>query len=229
MASEYLKWKYRDVKPDEPPPPPTGWDKVKNWFSYNWYWLAAGAVILAILGGILWTALGIGKTRPDYILAYVGRGELPEQTREALIAAVQRLGIDVNGDGEIYVELHSYATAETSDGYDDYEMSQYNMGVNVRLSGDISAGESVFFLMDDPDAFQRGFQILANPDGTAPEEGDLGWEGRAIPVEDLPALGLEDGSGLYLGRRFYVRDNRKTDRDADDALWQAILKGAVTE
>ena len=114
MASEYLKWKYRDVKPDEPPPPPTGWDKVKNWFSYNWYWLAAGAVILAILGSILWTALGIGKTRPDYILAYVGRGELPEQTREALIAAVQRLGTDVNGDGEIYVELHSYATAETS-------------------------------------------------------------------------------------------------------------------
>ncbi len=32
MASEYLKWKYRDVKPDEPPPPMTRKQRLANWF-----------------------------------------------------------------------------------------------------------------------------------------------------------------------------------------------------
>ena len=35
MASEYLKWKYRDVKPDEPSPELTGKEKLANWFHYS--------------------------------------------------------------------------------------------------------------------------------------------------------------------------------------------------
>ena len=34
MAGEYFRWKYRDVKPDEPPPEPTGKEKLANWFHY---------------------------------------------------------------------------------------------------------------------------------------------------------------------------------------------------
>ncbi len=222
MASEYLKWKYRDVKPDEPPPPLKGKEKVKNWFRYHWGWLAAGAALLAILLSMVLNLLGVGRTRPDYIFAYVGHAELSPETQTALLTALEALGQDVNGDGKTVAELRSYVTADAAD----ENALAVNYAVSVRLTADIAAGESVFFLTDDPQALQTGYQILAFPDGTLPAEDDASWEGKALPVWTLPALGLSEDTGLYIGIRGFVTDKRVTDKAADDALWGAILKGA---
>ena len=46
MASEYLKWKYRDVKPDEPPPERSKKDKLANWLHYHKWWIVVWAVLL---------------------------------------------------------------------------------------------------------------------------------------------------------------------------------------
>ena len=34
MASEYIKYQLRDVKPQEAPAPLTRKEKIKNWFDY---------------------------------------------------------------------------------------------------------------------------------------------------------------------------------------------------
>ena len=101
MASEYLKWKYKDVTPDAPPPPLTGRKKVENWLRYHWLYLIAGAVVLCVLGSMLWNILGIGQVKPDYVVAYIGKNELSEEAALSLTDALATLGEDVNGDGAV--------------------------------------------------------------------------------------------------------------------------------
>lgn len=221
MASEYLKWKYRDVKPGEPQPSLTGWPKIKNWLYYNWKWIAViAAVLAAVVNLITWS---LDKMTPDYTLAYVGRNRLTEETEKALLSALQALGEDVNGDGEVMMELQSYVTVDNALGAD---TAEYNTAVSVRLLADLTAGESVFFVTDDPEGLQTTYQILASPDGTQPAEDDLGWEGKAHALADLPALHLGDVAGFYIGRRWFNEDMRQDSKD--DVLWAAIVAGAAS-
>ncbi len=243
MASEYLKWKYRDVKPDEPPPPLTGWPKFKNWLHYHLIYIIAAAVVAAVAGTMLWNVLGIGKTRPDYIFAYVGRNPLPEDTRAALSRELGALGEDVNGDGRVYVEVRSYVSGGTAD--PDTAMG-YAQAAAVTLTADISSGESVFFITDDPLALQVGYQILADAAGALPGDDDYSVEGRAYRWSDCPALaGLDlgdytlsaagtetTGSGgelmskMYIGRRGFARRGQEKYPEADAALWAKLTEGA---
>lgn len=228
MASEYLKWKYRDVKPEEPPPEQSRKERLANWFYYSKWWLAAGAVLLAILGSILWSALGVGKVRPDYIFAYIGRDPLPGDCVKALEQELAALGEDVNGDGRVTVALRVYATARSGDAE---TALYYNQAADVALAADISEAESYFFLAEDPDSVQRVYQIFARADGTAPEENDHGTEDKVFRWRGCPALaGLAVDQGpledLYIGRRCFYNEKQAEGQEANSALWDVITEGA---
>lgn len=229
MASEYLKWKYRDVKPDPPPAPLTGKEKLKNWFAYHKWHLLVGAVLLWVLGSILYHALGIGQIRPDYTFAYVGREALPEDCVSALETGLAALGEDVNGDGRTVVELRQYVTQRSGDAE---TALYYNYAADTVLLADIMAGDSYYFLMDDPQGVQRAYQILADADGGAPEDSDYSAEDRALRWNDCPALrslGLdpEITDGLYLGRRYFLAEKQPEALGAFDAFWHMLTKGAA--
>lgn len=245
MASEYLKWKYRDVKPDGPPRELTKKEKLANWFYYYKWWLVAGAVLLVCLGSIVWNALGIGRVKPDYIFAYVGGHALPEDCVEAFQRELAALGRDANGDGKTVVELRQYP----SGGGDDPESAlQYAYASGAKLMADLNEGESYFFLLEDPEGFQKGYQVLAGPDGALPPEGNDGVEGKVLLWTDCPALaGLELGSyeadtlsggtvtgdnqellsGLYLARRGFYYEKQAARHEADGELWAILTEGAV--
>ncbi|OUN39625.1 hypothetical protein B5G28_04705 [Faecalibacterium sp. An77] len=96
MASQYLNWKLRDVKPDPPPPDPTPPQKWRNWWHYHKGMVIAGMVVgLAVLD-IAHSALGLGQVRPDYQVAYVGENALPDATAAAIEEAFAALGSDAN-------------------------------------------------------------------------------------------------------------------------------------
>lgn len=228
MASEYLCWKYRDVQPDAAPRALSGREKLKNWLHYHKWWLLVGAVLVWILGGVLWDALGIGKTQPDYILAYVGREALPETLCGELSAALEQLGADGNGDGRVRVELRQYVTERSGD---PVSALGFQYAEDTRLLADITAGESYFFLTDDPERLQRNYQILADWDGSAPEEDDERAEGKVLRWEDCPVLAgleLEQArlSGLWLGRRCFYDGAHAEERARSEAFWLLLTKGA---
>ena len=52
MASEYLKWKYRDVKPDEPIRL-TRKEKALNWWHYHKWYVLLGSLIPGALTGLI--------------------------------------------------------------------------------------------------------------------------------------------------------------------------------
>lgn len=244
MASEYLKWKYRDVKPDEPIQY-TPQEKRRNWWHYHKWHVVLGVVLALAAGNILYHVLGIGQVRPDYQIAYVGADPLPDGTAAALEAALTQLGRDCNGDGRVVVRLNQYVSgANAQDGDSLY----YATAASTALVADMTDCDSYFFLLDDPDAFQQNYQILRRLDGSLPADSDRDYESCRLLWADCPVLtGLDLGtysenllgqevsgdsqellSGLYLARRGFWTDRTADHADDCDALWDVLTKGAIS-
>lgn len=237
MASEYLKKKYQDVKPDEKREL-TPSEKRKNWWHYYKWHVAAVIVLVSIIGSITWNALH--QVKPDYQFAYVGRYALPEGTASALQTALAALGEDLNGDGSVTVQLMQYTTPAETD-------AQAVMATSVRLMADLSECESYFFLLEDPEQFQESYHTLCKLDGTLPPEEDSSGEGTYLSWTDCPVLaGMDLGeytesllgetrsgssndvlSKLYIARRGFWTEKTSKYPDGCAALWAKITEGAV--
>lgn len=221
----------------------TKWEKIQNWLYYNKLWVAAVALVIWVAGSMLWNALGINRVKPDYRFAYVGSRELTADTVEVLENALASFGTDLNGDGCVRVSVAQYITADPTN----TDNMMYGYAADMTVLADITAGESVFFLLEDPVSFQLSFRILANPDGSIPAEDDFIEMDKVYLWENCPALAsLELGvyedkflditetgeiqdllRGLYLGRRYYFNPEQQKYPDGDNALWQAMTEGAV--
>jgi len=235
--SEYLNWKFRDVKPDGPAPALTARQKLANWWHYSKWFVAAGAVLLYIAGDLAASALGAGQVQPDYQIAYVGSTALPEQTVRAVEDAFAALGGDANGDGRAEAVLHQYLVGDVLD-----ENAGYAYANQVTLMGDLESCDSYFFLLENAETFQAGYAALADAGGGLAE----GAAAYSIPWAECPALtDLDLGgytqqvlgqtfsgsnqdllAGLQLARRGFWQDRTCENLDACSALWDTLTKGA---
>lgn len=237
MASkEYRAWIARDVKKEEKREL-TPKERRLNWWHYYKWWVLGGIVLLGILIQLTASALGIGKVRPDCQIAYVGSYPLPEETAQAVCAAFERLGEDLNGDGAVTVQLNQYAAGS----------AEALAAAEVRLMVDLSECESYFLLLEDPDEFQRKQQCLALPDGSCPDAYDLTGMDKVYRWDALPALSSQELgqyeapvpgqsltldnqellSGLYLGRRCFYPENKNQVYSPEGCarLWDKITEG----
>ena len=238
MASEYLKWKYRDVKPEKRPEL-TPEEKRKNWWHYH-KWHVGLAVVLAGIGiGLVARALGFGQVKPDYQVAYVGESALPDDTAAAIERAFASRGEDLNGDGRVTVRLNQYPA-----GGGDPGLAESGL---VTLMADLLDCESYFFLLEDPDWFQANYQALCRLDGSLPDQFGSA-DGTYLAWTDCPALaGTELGgysyqlmgetisgssdelvSGLYLARRGFWTEKTAPYPEGCGALWDSLTEGAVS-
>lgn len=188
MASEYLKWKYKDVRPDKPVEL-TKEQRRRNWWYYHKWHVILGAAAVCIAGSMIWHALT--QVHPDYQLAYVGTTPLTEEAAAAWEARLAELGTDCNGDGRVVVQLNQYLTLSGEE--------QYNYAANIKLMADLDACESYFFLLEDPEGFQVGYEVLRED-----------W----FPV----------GDGLYLARRTFWEDRTPEHMEDCDRLWGQLLE-----
>ena len=239
MASEYLKWKYRDVKPREKVEL-TPAEKRKNWWHYHKWHILIGVVLAGVGASLIWQALGIGNVKPDYQFAYVGTAALPEDTVSALEERLAAYGTDANGDGRVAVSIREYPLYSPD--------AQTAMAAQVQLMSDLTECESNFFLLEDPERFQRGYLSLCRLDGSLPEEGDDSAEGTYLEWSQCPALaGMELGeysydllgdtvigdsskllSGLSIARRGFWTEKDAPHPEECEALWMALTEGAVS-
>lgn len=216
-------------------------EKWRNWWYYHKWYVVCGVLLLGIIGNIAGNALGLWSKSPDFQIAYIGRAELPPETASALEQAFASIAEDFNGDGEIIVKVNQYVDGNQSQ---DVETAYYEYASEISLIGDISNCESYFFLMADPNNFQREFQLLASPDGSCPEATDYSVEDKVIPWPDCPVLsGLDLGSystvilgqtqtgsnqellsGLYLGRRCFFTDDLTDNAEECGRLWELLCE-----
>ena len=220
MASEYYKWLARDVKPEEEKVL-TKAERRRNWWYYYKYHVLFGAVLVVIGISLVCSWLGIGKTRPDYAIAYVGTRELNEETAAALQTALAEFGRDENGDGEIYIAVNQYVSYSTGDSDSLY----YAQAANAQLIADITSCDSYFFLLEDPEEFQENTHALRRLDGSLPADDDFSAEGTCIPVTELPALADalgEDYADLFLARRGFWTEDTTDHLEGCDAMWRSL-------
>lgn len=228
MASEYLLKKYQDVKPDEVREL-TKEEKRRNWWHYHKWHVVIAAVLALCAGNILWNILGIGEIKPDYSIAYVGSVPLSEETAEALRSGFAELSPDLNGDGNVAVELQQYVSVNTGDS----DTLYYAQAARVQLVADITDCKSYFFLLEDPAGFQEATSALCNLDGSLPADGDLTPEGKYVIWGDCPVLAQielgtaqETVSRLSFARRGFWTEKTVPNAAACDALWECLTEGA---
>lgn len=246
MASEYLKQKYKDVKPDEKIEL-TAEQKRRNWWDYHKYWVLLSAVALI---GCAWLVKDIFfRTEPDYQVGYVSKTALPEEVLENLRARLEELGEDVNGDGRVTVELFTYVLG--FDAVSMIDVDAASAGI-TRLTVDLSAGRVYLLLLDDPEGFQGRIGALSYLDGGPPPLDDpaygaADWAEMVYVWDDCPVLagmdlgtytrfldlseqkinGQEAMAGLYVGRRAALNEGQKASFAADEALWLRLTEGAA--
>lgn len=218
MASEYLKWKYRDVKPDEPAER-TKKQKAANWWHYHKWWLLAGVVLAAALVDIGLNALGVGKVAPDYQMACVVSSPLSDEALAALENRLAALGEDCNGDGRVIVQVHPYVDMADSS---DSDQPGYAYAASVKLMADLEACESYFFVCDDPETLHANYDILANASGAIAGPSDA-LDCRL--VLDALAADHPELQGLVFTRRGFWQDRTCKYKDQCDALWAKLTEG----
>lgn len=240
MASEYLKWKYRDVKPDEVVELTPRQKRANWWYYHKWHvFLGVGLLALGVYLGA--RILGVGQVRPDYQVAYVGSAALPEDTAAALESALAELGTDCNGDGQVAVQLNQYVMGDDSG-----ESAIYAYAGSTQLMADLDSCESYFFLLEDPAGFQENYQVLRHLDGSLPQETEKDWESCYLPWSQCPVLrelplgeytekvldqeihgdSQELLSSLSVARRGFWTERTCSYPEACDALWDAITRGS---
>lgn len=235
MASEYLKWKYRDVQPDVP----REWtpkERRANWWHYHkWHVLLAAALAL-VLGDVTLSAWNARRNAPVYQVAYVSAHPLPKETAAALEAALTELA------GGRRVGLNQYLTAGSGA---DSEAALYASASNIRLMADLDSCGSCLFLLDDPETFQSAYQILRSLDGSLPGDGEdaefyfrwadcpvlaalpLGAYSETLMGREITGDGQALFAGLYLARRGFWTEKTCKDPDGCDQLWETLTEGAV--
>lgn len=231
-----------------PAPPPreyTRSEKAANWWHYHKIAVLVVLAVALLLAWILHDALF--RTTPDVTIGYVGTQNLPNETVEALQNALQPYCTDLNGDGQVVVEVNQFtvdfaADSETTDAY-------AQMAGTTQLSAELAGQSSIYiYLLEDPAGFEEQCGVLEYPDGTMPAEDETSdWQQMVYRWADCPALtALDLGSytaylgneavsedsqellsTLYLGRRGVWEEETPAAYTDTAALWQALTAGAV--
>ncbi len=235
MAGEYVRWLARDVKPVEKKEL-TPRQKRRNWWSYH-KWHVVIAIVCLLLGAdMVSDAVRNGRNAPDYTIAYVGAGVLPEELIVALEEGIAGLGEDLNGNGRVQARILQYQLSGTT---------EQGFSASMQLTLNIESSQSVIYLLEDPELFGSTFPILCNADGTLPGEGS---EGSAYYLwKDCPVLaGLELGtvelagtegtveadcqlamSGVAVARRVLLEEDQTDQNRGAIRLFEGMIAGAA--
>lgn len=218
---------------------------MKNWWYYHKWYVICGAILLGIFIRLTGNALGWFTKEPDIQIAYIGENRLPEDTEAAVKKVFSSLAGDYNRDGEVLVQMNQFVNGSAAN--TDADSVSYRQAAMITLMADINDCESYFFLMEDPNAVQKEFQVLAAPDGSCPNPSDysaedkvLSWKScRPLAETDLGSYSTvqfgetvtgenqEILSDLYLGRRCFYDERQTPYANECNELWNTLTEGGV--
>lgn len=218
---------------------------MKNWWYYHKWYVICGVILLGIVIRLTGNTLGWFTKKPDIQIAYIGESRLPEDTEAAVKELFSSLAGDYNRDGEVLVQMNPFITGNADN--PDADSVFYRQAAMITLMADINDCESYFFLMEDPDAIQKEFQILAEPDGSCPDamdysiegkvfswnscaplaEADLGSYSTVLLGETTTGKNQEILSNLYLGRRCFYNERQTSCAKECSELWNTLTEGVM--
>lgn len=227
MASEYLKWKYRNERPEERREL-TPQEKRRNWWHYHWKYLLLGLGAALIFGKIAYDH--VTKVEPDCSVALVTRYQTTSAEIASLQTALEAICPDSNGDGRVSVAINAIQLNYTSTDMSAEAMKVMEANID-KLNFDFYTRQSGIFLLDDPENFQINSGAMSYLDGSDPTEGIADWKNMVHPWTDWAGsdqVELEtcQPDRLWFGRRIILEDRDTQAFAGAQALWEALFPGS---
>lgn len=177
-------------------------EKLANWWFYHKFHVLIGALALLLVFYFLLQSRG---TLPaDYTVGWVGARDLDSAAAEQIAQALAQYGEDLNGDGQVWVEIHQMPmdlAAVLERGGAGNEEERANILV---LEADMSVCQSVIFLTNDPEAED--------------------WENMVVAWSQCSGLGEQPVEGaLYLGCRGCWQESQRENWEQSRKLWENLL------
>ncbi len=215
----------RDIKPEdlipEKPRTLTPAEARANWWHYHWYYVAAIAATVLLIGYFVWSR--VTEVKPDYTVAVVSRTDPDAAFLAEVETRLEALGEDVNGDGKVKVNVKGIWLAV--DYYEgDVSLQKLMQSSEDKLNSDFYLAESTLFIVDDPAGMEQKYGCFQKLDGTDPAEGEVvSVDDFAVRLEDTALAGIKSASDTqwYAARRLNEGVEAGT-AAAVDALWKAL-------
>lgn len=187
---------------------------INLWYYYKLPVLGSLFLIFILLTVII-NFLGIGKTYPDYQIAYVGETRLPDDTINSLCNALESISEDLNHDNKVIVQINQYTN----------DTSEVKYTSNTKLLADIVDSQSYFFLLENPDKFQKQYEVIDSDVyrfENCPVLNNLKLNSYSVQIlnETVTGDNQELLSDLYFAHRYI--DNAEYEK-----WWELLTKDAV--
>ena len=222
--------------------------KWNNWWYYNKWFVIIG-LIAAVLVFDFARSIYVNRTnRPDVQIAYLG-SPVPDSALDRLEEALTPMAPDANGDGQVIVSVTQYNLYSLPGGPDPTADPATFMAAQTKLAVDLQTGDSMIFLMPDPELFRKDSQALCRIDGTLPEQEPDSGVPLYLAWKDCPVLaGLDLGSvespvledsvemqnqsffeSMSIGRRWLSGEDDPEAAAMLNEFWNALIAGASAE
>lgn len=152
-------------------------EKLSNWWFYNKKILI---LVILIIAMVISVAVSIfSQENPDYTIAIANAYAIDENAIELAEKHIAQYGEDLNGDGEVVVEIRDYYFLVNDNADKELSESVFE-AASVKYAADMASCDSVIWFYDD-----YGISFMINNEASF-EEG--------VKWDDIPGLANTDFS-----------------------------------
>ena len=170
------------------------------WYYHKWHVLIAVIAVIVVAASVY---SSLQTVKPDYTVGLISATAYPSDMTDELGKEMAKYGADLNHDGKVVVQVNMYqianqaaASAADSSGLSEGTAAQQvdpqiAAAYQVKLAGDISAGNSMIFLTDEESFLHQektGDHLFAYTDGSTPKESAADYDKMRVAIAKCPKL-----------------------------------------
>ena len=182
------------------------------WFEYVWeYYKIHIIVTLLVIIAVVYTWIAIASaTKYDFYLCIAGDKYITDENKEDLKEVLKDKITDINGDGEINIEILDYSTSS------EIKDIEFENAMKTKLELELQAGDSFLYIVskkvaDDLVANPAANDFFEKPENLSGKESDNKYFARAEESVVLKDAGIQYND-LYVG----VREFTYSEGDEED-------------
>ena len=175
-----------------------------KWFEYVWEYYKMHIIItLLVIVAVVYTWIVIASaTKYDFYLCIAGDKLITDENKENLKEALRGKINDINGDGEINIEILDYSTPSK------IKDVEFEKAMNTKLELELQAGDSFLYMVsknvaDSLVANPAANDFFENPKNLSGKESDNRYFAKAEDSAVLKDSGIPYND-LYVGVREFT-------------------------
>lgn len=208
-------------------------DKWNNFWFYHKTHVIVAAIAALFVAYMVYDM--VTKVHPDYNVAILTSKTIPSDLSDQLGDEIEKYGEDLNGDGEVVVQMNVFEIAQ-GEAANTMDPNMQMAGI-VKFQGDVQTGDSYIYLTDDDSFVAYGTEegMFTYLDGSQPEEGAKDYENMRLPMSECQGLADTEIGEIFNDYSFslrWIRDGLLEDNPdyyvASKELYENLVAGTPT-